>query len=96
MLPILEQSGDLVIMEVRNGMRKEHFRRSRHEFGCQEPWVGYPRHWYPRRRKFLTNVEKKARLEKYKEFLEKELAGVKERLAELQKEPEKVPDTNQA
>ena len=56
-------------------------------------------HRHPWRRRFLTKEEKKELkerykenkikwIERYKEFLEKELAGVNERLEELKKEKE--------
>lgn len=44
--------------------------------------------WMPRRR-FFTKEERIKILEHYSEFLEKELAGVKERLEELKKEEPK-------
>ena len=47
-------------------------------------------HRGPWRRRFFTKAEKKEKkimwMERYKEFLEKELAGVNERLEELKKE----------
>jgi len=49
--------------------------------------------WMPRRR-FFTKEERIRLLERYSEFLEKELAGVKERLEELKKEePKKEEQT---
>jgi len=47
-------------------------------------------HRGPWKRRFFTKAEKKEKkitwMERYKEFLEKELAGVNERLEELKKE----------
>ena len=67
-------------------MYREYHRRYRHPF---------LRHRRPWRRRFLTEEEKKELkerrikwIEQYKEFLEKELAGVNERLEELKKEKE--------
>lgn len=52
----------------------------------------YPRYRRPWRRRFLTKEEKEElkenrikQIERYKDFLEKELAGVNERLDELKK-----------
>ena len=66
-------------------MRRERVRNPEIGFGCHHPWFGHPQPWYPRRQKFLTTKEQTGLLKKYKVFLEKELEGVKERLAELQK-----------
>lgn len=71
-------------------MYREHHRESFYPFfRRRRPW----------RRKFLTKEEKKEMkerhkekkikwMESYKEFLEKELAGVNERLEEMKKEKE--------
>jgi hypothetical protein len=83
-------------MQVRHGMRREHFRNPEPGFGCHSPWSRNPRQWYSRRRKFRTTEEQTGLLEKKKAFLEKALEGVKERLVELQKEPEEETNDNQA
>jgi hypothetical protein len=52
--------------------------------GYYRPGFGY-RHFMHRRR-FLTREERIALLERYRDQLEKELTGVKERIEELKKE----------
>ena len=64
---------------------RRYLARHRHPWGRRYPW----------RRRFFTQEEKKElnerrvkRIEQYREFLEKELAGVNECLENLKKESE--------